>query len=71
MKYLTAGKMRLLQMVDSDQLLHAYGIYLSHYLADDVFPGATLWDHAFIGGFNLSIAMLVAPLVTTVVRWRT
>ncbi|KAF3004404.1 hypothetical protein E8E13_010211 [Curvularia kusanoi] len=42
----------------------AYGIYLSHYLADDIFPEASSWDFAFIGGFNFSIAMLVAPLVT-------
>ncbi|KAF1348363.1 hypothetical protein EJ07DRAFT_169624 [Lizonia empirigonia] len=26
------------------------------------------WDYAFIGGFNFSIAMLVAPLVTVLVR---
>jgi MFS family permease len=46
----------------------AYGIYLSHYLADDLFPEASSWDFAFIGGFNFSIAMLVAPLVTVLVR---
>ncbi|KZM18318.1 uncharacterized protein EKO05_0006803 [Ascochyta rabiei] len=46
----------------------AYSVYLSHYLADDVFPDATPWDYAFIGGFNFSIAMLVAPLVTVLVR---
>ncbi|KAF1842798.1 MFS general substrate transporter [Cucurbitaria berberidis CBS 394.84] len=46
----------------------AYGIYLSHYLADDVFPEATTWDYAFIGGFNFSIAMLIAPVVTILTR---
>ena len=46
----------------------AYGIYLSHYLADGLFPEALSWDFAFIGGFNFSIAMLVAPLVTVLVR---
>jgi MFS family permease len=46
----------------------AYGIYLSHYLADDLFPEASSWDFAFIGGFNFSIAMLVAPIVTVLVR---
>ena len=51
------------------KLIHkAYGIYLSHYLADDLFPEASSWDFAFIGGFNFSIAMLVAPLVTVLVR---
>lgn len=46
----------------------AYGIYLSHYLADVLFPEASSWDFAFIGGFNFSMAMLVAPLVTVLVR---
>ncbi|PVI02579.1 MFS general substrate transporter [Periconia macrospinosa] len=46
----------------------AYGIYLSHYLADDVFPEASTWDYAFIGGFNFSIAMFIAPLVTVLIR---
>jgi len=46
----------------------AYGIYLSHYLADNMFPDASPWDYAFIGGFNFSIAMLVAPFVTVLTR---
>ncbi|KAI4923027.1 uncharacterized protein J4E92_007778, partial [Alternaria infectoria] len=46
----------------------AYGIYLSHYLADDIFPEASTWDYAFIGGFNFAIAMLVAPFVTVFCR---
>ncbi|KAF1975183.1 MFS general substrate transporter [Bimuria novae-zelandiae CBS 107.79] len=46
----------------------AYGVYLSHYLADDVFPEASTWDYAFVGGFNFSIAMLIAPLVTILTR---
>ncbi|OAL42676.1 MFS general substrate transporter [Pyrenochaeta sp. DS3sAY3a] len=46
----------------------AYGVYLSHYLASDVFPEASTWDYAFIGGFNFSIAMLIAPFVTTLTR---
>jgi predicted MFS family arabinose efflux permease len=33
-----------------------------------VFRDATPWDFAFIGGFNFSIAMLVAPLVTVLTR---
>jgi MFS family permease len=33
-----------------------------------VFRDATPWDFAFIGGFNFSIAMLVAPLVTMLTR---
>lgn len=46
----------------------AYGIYLSHYLDKKMFPSASTWDYAFIGGFNFSIAMLVAPLVTILTR---
>lgn len=46
----------------------AYGIYLSHYLAEDIFPEASTWDYAFIGGFNFSIAMLIAPIVTVLTR---
>ncbi|KAH7382275.1 major facilitator superfamily domain-containing protein [Pyrenochaeta sp. MPI-SDFR-AT-0127] len=46
----------------------AYGIYLSHYLTEDIFPEASTWDYAFIGGFNFSIAMLVAPIVTVLTR---
>ncbi|KAF2823656.1 MFS general substrate transporter [Ophiobolus disseminans] len=46
----------------------SYGIYLSHYLADNNFPEASAWDYAFVGGFNFAIAMLVAPVVTTLTR---
>ncbi|KAL9585977.1 MAG: hypothetical protein Q9212_001196 [Teloschistes hypoglaucus] len=46
----------------------AYGIYLSHYLAEDIFLEASTWDYAFIGGFNFSIAMLIAPIVTVLAR---
>ncbi|KAL9596231.1 MAG: hypothetical protein Q9219_005942 [cf. Caloplaca sp. 3 TL-2023] len=46
----------------------AYGVYLSHYLASDSFPEASAWDYAFIGGFNFSIAMLIAPIVTILTR---
>ncbi|KAF2789618.1 MFS general substrate transporter [Melanomma pulvis-pyrius CBS 109.77] len=49
-------------------LSRAYGVYLSHYLAGDVFPEASTWDYAFVGGFNFSIAMLIAPFVTTLTR---
>jgi MFS family permease len=46
----------------------AYGIYLSHYLANDIYPEATSWDYAFVGGFNFAIAMLIAPVVTVLTR---
>ncbi|CAN9227214.1 unnamed protein product [Alternaria alternata] len=46
----------------------AYGIYLSHYLADDIFPEASTWDYAFIGGLNFATAMLLAPFITVLCR---
>ncbi|KAG9388003.1 MFS transporter protein [Pyrenophora tritici-repentis] len=46
----------------------AYGIYLSHYLAENIFPEATPWDYAFIGGVNFAAAMFLAPLVTVLCR---
>ncbi len=52
----------------TDSSFQAYGIYLSHYLAGDIFPEASTWDYAFIGGFNFSIAMLIAPMVTILTR---
>lgn len=41
-----------------------YVVFLSHFLTENLFPKAKAQDFAFIGGFNHSIAMLVAPLVT-------
>ncbi|THV80498.1 MFS general substrate transporter [Aureobasidium pullulans] len=46
----------------------SYGVYLSHYLADSVFPNASSIDFAFIGGFNFSMAMIVSPIVTISTR---
>jgi len=46
----------------------SYGVYLSHYLDYNTFPGASAMDFAFIGGFNFSAAMIVSPLVTVLTR---
>lgn len=43
-------------------------MYLSHYLSDNIFPGASPIDFALIGGFNFSMAMLSAPVVTIIAR---
>ncbi|KAJ4982601.1 major facilitator superfamily transporter [Stagonosporopsis vannaccii] len=40
--------------------------FLSH--AEDLFPDASTWDYAFIGGFNFAVAMLIAPVVTIITR---
>jgi predicted MFS family arabinose efflux permease len=52
----------------ADLFFQAYGIYLSHYLTEDIFREASTWDYAFIGGFNFSIAMIIAPIVTILTR---
>ena len=49
-------------------LVQSYGVYLSYYLHNNIFPEATSFDYAFIGGFNFSMAMLVAPFVTILTR---
>ena len=43
-------------------------MYLAHYLAANVYPGSSDIDFALIGGFNFSMAMLVAPFVTIFAR---
>ncbi|KAJ5111846.1 hypothetical protein NUU61_001476 [Penicillium alfredii] len=46
----------------------SYGVYLSYYLSDNIFPEASPIDFALIGGLNFSIAMLSAPVVTIIAR---
>lgn len=46
----------------------SYGVYLSHYLATDYFPGASSLDYAFVGGLQFGGAMLVSPLCTILTR---
>ncbi|KAK9350179.1 major facilitator superfamily domain-containing protein [Lipomyces doorenjongii] len=49
-------------------IVASYGIYLSHYLSNQVYPEASSFDYAFVGGFNFSMAMLAAPFVTILTR---
>ncbi|KAK9342043.1 major facilitator superfamily domain-containing protein [Lipomyces starkeyi] len=49
-------------------IVASYGIYLSHYLSKQVYPEASSFDYAFVGGFNFSMAMLAAPFVTILTR---
>jgi MFS family permease len=49
-------------------LVAAYGVVLSYYLKTDYFPGTTVTTYAFIGGLQLSQAVLTAPLATYLVR---
>ena len=46
----------------------SYGVYLSHYLESDYFPGATPLDYAFIGGIEFGAAMLISPACTILAR---
>lgn len=62
---INVGHSYLSQRLTSEQ---SYGVYLSHYLTDNVFPNASSIDFAFIGGFNFSMAMIVSPIVTILTR---
>lgn len=49
-------------------VLQSYGVLLSFYLSNNVFPEATALDFAFIGGINFGVALLAASPVTRLVR---
>lgn len=40
----------------------SFGVFLSFYLQNDYFPGATPLQFAFVGGLSLSLAMAVGPV---------
>lgn len=46
----------------------AYGVFLAHYLSNDVFAGATPLQYAFIGGLSISQALIVSPIATLTTR---
>jgi hypothetical protein len=46
----------------------SYGVYLSYYLANDTFKGATPLQYAFIGGLSISQGLMVAPLANYLTR---
>ncbi|KAL9062645.1 MAG: hypothetical protein Q9157_008742 [Trypethelium eluteriae] len=46
----------------------SYGVFLSHYLSENIYPGATSLEFAFIGGLSISQAVMVAPMVNIVTR---
>lgn len=39
-------------------------MFLAFYLSNDIFPGTTPLEYAFVGGLSVSCAMLVSPLAT-------
>ena len=46
----------------------SYGIFLSYYLANNYYRGATSLEFAFVGGLSISQALLVSPIATSTTR---
>ncbi|KAL2865484.1 MCT family MFS transporter [Aspergillus lucknowensis] len=46
----------------------SYGVFLSHYLTNDVFPNTSPLMYAFTGGLSISCAFLIAPLATHLIH---
>ncbi|KAI9655396.1 MAG: hypothetical protein M1821_005544 [Bathelium mastoideum] len=46
----------------------SYGVFLAHYLANNIYPGATYLEFAFVGGLSISQAMFVSPVATSTTR---
>ncbi|CAI7624148.1 unnamed protein product [Penicillium glandicola] len=46
----------------------SYGVFLSYYLSNDVFPNTSALSYAFTGGLSISCALLVAPLATYMIQ---
>jgi MFS family permease len=46
----------------------SYGVFLSHYLTINMFPGAGSLEFAFVGGLSISMALLVSPVATVCIR---
>lgn len=46
----------------------AFAVFLGYYLDNNVYPGGTALQFAFVGGLSISMAMLIAPVATAVVR---
>ncbi|KAJ4296709.1 hypothetical protein N0V90_006757 [Kalmusia sp. IMI 367209] len=46
----------------------SYAVFLAYYLANNVFPGASPLEYAFIGGLSISQALVVSPVATLTTR---
>src|SRR4051812_17533430 len=46
----------------------AYGVFLAHYLSNNMFNGATRLEFAFVGGLSISQALMISPLATLTTR---
>lgn len=50
----------------------SFGVFLAHYLDNDVFPGGNYLSYAFVGSLSISCSMLISPVATTTTRlWGT
>ncbi|KAK2879386.1 hypothetical protein FQN49_000929 [Arthroderma sp. PD_2] len=46
----------------------SYGVFLSYYLENDIFPNTSPNEYAFTGGLSMSCCLLISPLVTHMVH---
>ena len=46
----------------------SYGVFLAYYLANNLYPGSTPLEYAFIGGLSIAMCQTVSPLATIVTR---
>lgn len=46
----------------------SYGVFLAHYLSNNVFPGATSLQYAFVGSLSISCALMLSPVATITTR---
>ncbi|KAJ9663815.1 hypothetical protein H2198_000575 [Neophaeococcomyces mojaviensis] len=46
----------------------SYGVYLSYYLTNNIFVGASDIDYAFVGGSNFAAALITGPAVNALLR---
>ncbi|KAF2447407.1 MFS general substrate transporter [Karstenula rhodostoma CBS 690.94] len=46
----------------------SYAVFLAYYLSNNVFPGATPLQYAFVGGLSISQALVVSPVATLTTR---
>ena len=46
----------------------SFGVFLSYYLSNDVFPHTNALTYAFMGGLSMASSLLVAPLATYLIH---
>jgi MFS family permease len=49
-------------------MAQSYGVFLSYYLENEIFPDATPLDYALVGGLNFGVSMLCASPVNWLTR---